>query len=727
MNFEKLALTSILAGVSTTEQYTLSDFTSYTARFIYKLILKYEDKYKKIPSKDVLISAIQNQISESKSILYIGYVKGLPKNVEDTQVIIEGLRDSKAVKALDSKIEELVEFAQNREIGSAKTILNELLVTLSDTETNAEDASDVIFDTERIHKTPFCLKDVALEAQGVTLISAPSGCVDAKTEFLTPNGWKYIKDYKEGDEVLQWDKDGSTKFVKPEAYINKPCAFMYHLKNKYVDMMYSPEHRVVYTQVSGGGNKFIYEKTMEEVYRQDKNDVNGFHGSFINSFLPPESEGLPFSDDELRLIVAIQADGHFPKQNSEGNFHCRINLKKENKKIRLEKLLNNCGIPYKKTVSSSKGFHVYTFQALKPWKSLKYLWKANKYQLEVIAEEVVLWDGSVGRNTEYYSTDKDSVDFVHYCFSCVYGTRASLSVDDRVGQTYKTGGKDYIRKSVSYSVRKTSFKASSIAHHADKPSAITKIVPEDGREYCFTVPSSYWVMRRNGYIVVTGNCGKSVLALQQALHSYKEGNDILFLNLELSKTEMLSRALSCSYDIPISDIYKNLSEEEVKKYSKLKDELFSLPNKFKMVNKNMQADEIISMIKAEAKTGLDVVVIDYLQLVDKPQGYGEQWQFLTVFVKQLHQLSLELGITIISPIQVNEVNFKNDNIHITTRGSRELEFSSSLWVHIHQDDSEAKDNMCRLFTIKARHAQKATYILETQFNKMKFKSTGLQL
>jgi len=189
---------------------------------------------------------------------------------------------------------------------------------------------------------------------------------------------------------------------------------------------------------------------------------------------------------------------------------------------------------------------------------------------------------------------------------------------------------------------------------------------------------------------------------------------------------MLSRALSCHYDIPISDIYKNLSDEEVEKYSNLKDELFSLPNKFKMVNKNLSATDIIQIIRTEAKTGLDMVVIDYLQLVDH-SGFGEQWQFLTAFVKELHQLSLELGITILSPIQVNEVTFKNDSIQVTARGSRELEFSSSLWVHLHQDETETKDNICRMFTIKARHASRKTYVLETKFSTMKFGSTGLSL
>ena len=395
MNFEKLALASVLQGTATVDKYKLSEFQSRNGKFIYKLISKYIEHYGKLPDLAVLESTIRTQISSDSAEIYIGYLKGLPKDsTADISAIRTGLQDNKAINALDDKIAELVELSQDREIGSAKKLLEELLITLTDTETKAESASDIVFDTEKISSVPFCLDDVDLNAQGLTLISA------------------------------------------------------------------------------------------------------------------------------------------------------------------------------------------------------------------------------------------------------------------------KSGG------------------------------------------------------------------GKSILALQQAIHSYKQGRDVLFLNLELSQTEMLSRAISCAFGIPIADVYTELSPEDVVKFGKLKDKLFSLPNKYKMINKGMRADDIISTIRAEAKTGLDLVVIDYLQLVDH-SGYSEQWQFLTAFAKELHQLSLELGITILSPIQVNEVTFKNDSIQITSRGSRELEFSSSLWVHLHQDELETKDGICRCFTIKARHAERKTYVLETKFNIMAFGSTGL--
>jgi len=221
--------------------------------------------------------------------------------------------------------------------------------------------------------------------------------------------------------------------------------------------------------------------------------------------------------------------------------------------------------------------------------------------------------------------------------------------------------------------------------------------------------------------------GKSIFSMNQALHSYREGNDVLYLNLELSANEQMARMLSCELDVCFNEIYTDLSPEKVQEYNKLKQELFSLPNKFKMKNSPVDAETIMNIIRTEATTGLDVVVIDYLQIVDS--GREESWKFLTNFVRDLHRLSLELGIVIVTPVQINseDVDDKNGKMKLTTRGARELEFSASLWFHIYQNKEEIEANLCRIFTMKARQARKDTYVAETNFDYMKFKGTGVVL
>lgn len=229
-----------------------------------------------------------------------------------------------------------------------------------------------------------------------------------------------------------------------------------------------------------------------------------------------------------------------------------------------------------------------------------------------------------------------------------------------------------------------------------------------------------------GVVLVSAKSGsgKSVFALNQGLHSYKQGHDVLYFNLELSKNEMMARILSKELEVPFEDIYRDLSPDEVAYYNQKKSEIFSRPNKFKMVNCTVDDEFIEQTIRSEVLTGCDVVVIDYIQLTEN-SNFEENWKFLQRFVKKLHQLTLELGIIIITPVQISEVKDKQGNITPEVRNSKELEFSSSLWFHITQNEEEWKENLARLITIKSRHSLKQTYVMQTDFKHMQFRPTGL--
>ena len=131
------------------------------------------------------------------------------------------------------------------------------------------------------------------------------GCVDSETEFLTPSGWKKIKEYN-GEEIATYDKNGNMFFETPSNYINLPATEWYEFKTKYgLDQKLSGEHRVVYLTSKDN----IYEKKMEDVYKNHMTTVNGFQGRFISSFSYDGNLVLPCSDDYIRLLVAVCADG----------------------------------------------------------------------------------------------------------------------------------------------------------------------------------------------------------------------------------------------------------------------------------------------------------------------------------------------------------------------------------------------------------------------------------
>jgi replicative DNA helicase len=234
----------------------------------------------------------------------------------------------------------------------------------------------------------------------------------------------------------------------------------------------------------------------------------------------------------------------------------------------------------------------------------------------------------------------------------------------------------------------------------------------------------------SGVCLISGGSGggKSVWALGQALHSYNQGLDVATYNIELPKTEFQARILSNISEIPFNDINKpDLSDNFIGELNTIWKAYFHRPNKFVIRNGRLDAEELVNRIKEEARTGLDVCLIDYIQIVDSNDI--EEWRMLSKLVKTLHDLSSELGIVIITPIQINSVDTKekNNRIHITTRGSRELEFSATCWFHIQQTPEEYEEKIARLFTVKARNGRKATYIMKTKFDTMKFIDTGATL
>lgn len=87
------------------------------------------------------------------------------------------------------------------------------------------------------------------------------GCVSADTEFLTPNGWKRIDEYVEGDLVAQvcpvtWKEE----FVYPLAYIKESCSQFFKATScGELSMVLCPEHRVLY--YDNDGRYFV--ETME--------------------------------------------------------------------------------------------------------------------------------------------------------------------------------------------------------------------------------------------------------------------------------------------------------------------------------------------------------------------------------------------------------------------------------------------------------------------------------
>ena len=318
------------------------------------------------------------------------------------------------------------------------------------------------------------------------------GCVDKDTEFLSTTGWIPISNWS-GQPVLQVSATGKGTFVIPSEYIVLPCTSFYHLHTKYgVDQVLSPEHRVWYKTTKGNWG-FTLAQTL---YEQHQGSVKGWTGKFATTATVSTSTSVPLSNAQIRVQVMLQADGHFPTHLSANTNYVVVKVKKKRKQVRARELLESACIPYTES-SSVDGYIRFGFQA--PIKTKRYeewAWGCSCNQLQVIARECLLWDGS---RDSFYSTVEADADFIQYAMLSV-GVRPVKVVDDRQGKPrcWEVRGNPNTEIGIQGVPVKTPI----------------DIVPSvDGKKYCFTVPEGRFLIRRGGKTVVTGNTGKTTLAL----------------------------------------------------------------------------------------------------------------------------------------------------------------------------------------------------------------------
>ena len=353
------------------------------------------------------------------------------------------------------------------------------------------------------------IRNFALDNSRFRNIQGPFGCVSGDTEFLSRYGWIKISEWS-GQEIAQYDSSiRKMSFVQPIRYIDilseNP---MLHFESRGLDMILSEDHRVLFRK------KYNPERlqviTAKEIFEAHNSLVSGWDGMIPTAFESDGQVGVDLSDDELRLMVAVCADGHFPR-NGYGT-KCDICLRRLRKRTRIIELLTHMGIPFEEKVYPSREteYH-YWFDAPEKNKTLTKYWHANKHQLGIILDEMVYWDGCVENRCGvriFSSTRKLDADFIQYVFAC-HNIRASISlIHQDVGQ-----------KGCYNVIENQSEPFVGMRHDTQKP--LTEKVCED-RQYCFETETGFFVVRRRDKIFVTGNSGKSSGCVQEIIRRAHE-------------------------------------------------------------------------------------------------------------------------------------------------------------------------------------------------------------
>jgi superfamily II DNA or RNA helicase len=276
-------------------------------------------------------------------------------------------------------------------------------------------------------------------------------------------------------------------------------------------MMLSPEHRVVYTHPSLGCTNVLSAQDVMDAHTRLK---QGFKGRVPAAFMLKPSTQLDMSDAQLRLMVAVIADGHY--QNRAPSTRVQVRVKKQRKKGRMRALLKAAGVAFLERSNdypSAMGYTVFTFTTPVRAKDYSGFWRASPAQLRVIVDEAKHWDGSlrIGARLPAFSTrNRASADFMQYAHTAL-GTRTSIHMHQR-NRDRTIAGEVYHDEGVDMTVAPSAGGAfvTMSSNSSSKNDNAVEVPAPGGMKYCFEVPSSFLVLRRNDSIFCTGNTGKTI-------------------------------------------------------------------------------------------------------------------------------------------------------------------------------------------------------------------------
>lgn len=179
------------------------------------------------------------------------------------------------------------------------------------------------------------------------------------------------------------------------------------------------------------------------------------------------------------------------------------------------------------------------------------------------------------------------------------------------------------------------------------------------------------------YIAADPGTGKSALAGTIAMNAAFRGKRVLIFSLEMSPESLVKRFLSkmAAVDgLKLNDP-KRLTEAEIESLRLSQRDLDHLPIKI-ADSKNRSLGQIKSVIKREKERfGLDLVVIDYLQLIQQDGRFENASLQLQHISKSLYALCKEETIPLIVPSSVNRTD-KGGPVSIRSLMNASVEFEA---------------------------------------------------
>ena len=225
--------------------------------------------------------------------------------------------------------------------------------------------------------------------------------------------------------------------------------------------------------------------------------------------------------------------------------------------------------------------------------------------------------------------------------------------------------------------------------------------------------------------------GKTAFALNLAMNAARKGDkSVAFFTLEMSAEQLLMRMFAEEGKIDLSALKRGSLENQ--DWRKVEEAMV------KLGNMNMFIDDTagitVGEIRAKCRklaatpTGLDLVVIDYLTIIQGSSKYaGNRQQEVSEISRSLKTMALELGVPVIALAQLSRnVEGRKDQRPILSdlRESGAIEQDADIVSFLYRDDygkyEDSPDSEVEFILAKHRNGPTGTINLLFQKNICKF-------
>jgi replicative DNA helicase len=233
------------------------------------------------------------------------------------------------------------------------------------------------------------------------------------------------------------------------------------------------------------------------------------------------------------------------------------------------------------------------------------------------------------------------------------------------------------------------------------------------------IPSGFYELDRltNGFeggeLTIIGArpaMGKTAFALNIAYNVAMAGKNVLFFSLEMTKKQLSLRMESMISGISSSKIKSGmLNDDNVEKITNSYIENADVLRRIDLVDNKPYLHDIMKI--SYSLDNVDLIIIDYLQLIRTKNNYQMRYQELADIVNNLKFLAKDLNIPVIALAQVNrDVEKKADKRPTLAdlRESGDIEATADVVIFLHREGyykENGNDNTTEIIVAKNRNGE----------------------